>query len=50
MKALELKKVKVLEGKGLRKEKEEERINKSYNNIIIEEGKGKLLSPFNFLK
>jgi hypothetical protein len=50
MKVLELKRVEVLKEESLRKEKEEKRVNKIYNNIIIEEGKGKLLSPFNFLR
>lgn len=51
MKILELKKESILKVKEEKKENNNSKIeNKVYNNIIIEEGKGKLSSPFRFFK
>lgn len=51
MKILELKKESILKAKEEKKKNNNNKIeNKVYNNIIIEEGKGNLSSPFRFFK
>lgn len=51
MKILELKKEGILRVKKEKKKNNNNKIeNKVYNNIIIEDGKGKLSSPFRFFK
>lgn len=49
MKVLEMRSLDVLREKVVKNGKVI-MVQKSKNNIIIEEGKGKLLSPFNFLR